>query len=949
MTASPVAGSRRRFPLAPAFRFAIIAFTLAGLALRLFQLTHSDLWGDEAYSVWLSQRDPLSILADLAQGEPHPPFYPLLLWLWMKAAGSSEFAVRLPSVLLGTALVPLAALWGRRLAGRGAGLAAAALAVVNPFLLWYSQEARMYIAAATFATWSMLALDDALSGRRSYRPYVVATALLIYAHYYGLFVWAAQLIVLDTLAALDRARPRAWLRPIGLVGLLYLPWVAFSGRIFFSYYGIAPGRVDLPGTLWSFWQHAAVGMTLTGRRADALVLVYTALAVLGAAALAWRSRRTSGGRVTRPLRGAAQAARPLPLPSAALSTRFALLVAWLLVPLLGGIVVSLFRPMYAERYLIVSAPALLLLVAAGATGFSWRWAGESARRALRALGALAVLALVAGAGLSLQPYYFDAKYLKSQYGDHARQVAALALPGDAVLLDGHSQVFLQRYYYHGDLTEYLMPVGVPIDEAGTAAKLREIAARHRGAWLYLYATSDYDPGGFVERWLENNAYRAWHTWTINGRLLYFAFYPPERLTPLGGGFDYGASLRLEEISWPDGRPRTGEVVPLHLRWQGDETRPLKLSARLLDSEGYLWGSTDQDALRGPKVADGRIEDRIGLLIQPGTPPGDYRLELRLYQAADGKSLAPRPEGGQSDPGKGPRAEGEALVLGGVRLDTPAIGQGLPLPGLRAADQRLGPLTLVSYGLPGEAVAGQKSYLTFVWRAREQPEEDYRLAVELLDAGGSVAFRREVALTNGTYPTTDWPAGALLRGQYNLAMDPRLPGGTYRWRLSLLSANGEPSGRAELDQVQVKARAPALPSAQPQRPADAQFGSRARLTGYTVSPEQASAGGQVAVTLFWEPMEATEESYSVFVHVVDHAGQPVAQRDSVPCDGKCPTTSWVPGDTIEDRYEVSIPPGLPTGEYNVAVGLYLPTTGQRLASRGSETGAFALPGSLVVGQ
>ena len=57
---------------------------LLAFGLRLFRLANSDLWGDEAYSVWLSRQEPSAILGALSQGEPHPPFYPLLLWVWMK-------------------------------------------------------------------------------------------------------------------------------------------------------------------------------------------------------------------------------------------------------------------------------------------------------------------------------------------------------------------------------------------------------------------------------------------------------------------------------------------------------------------------------------------------------------------------------------------------------------------------------------------------------------------------------------------------------------------------------------------------------------------------------------------------------------------------------------------------------------------------------------------------
>jgi 4-amino-4-deoxy-L-arabinose transferase-like glycosyltransferase len=76
--------------------------------------------------------------------DTHPPGYYVLLWFWMKLFGSSEWALRTPSVLFGVGAVFLVYWLGARLISRNAGLLAAALLALNGHHVFWSQTARMY-------------------------------------------------------------------------------------------------------------------------------------------------------------------------------------------------------------------------------------------------------------------------------------------------------------------------------------------------------------------------------------------------------------------------------------------------------------------------------------------------------------------------------------------------------------------------------------------------------------------------------------------------------------------------------------------------------------------------------------------------------------------------------------------------------------------------------------
>jgi hypothetical protein len=102
----------------------------------------------------------------------------------------------------------------------------------------------------------------------------------------------------------------------------------------------------------------------------------------------------------------------------------------------------------------------------------------------------------------------------------------------------------------------------------------------------------------------------------------------------------------------------------------------------------------------------------------------------------------------------------------------------------------------------------------------------------------------------------------------------------------------------------------------------------RLNGYALTPES-TPGGVMLVTLLWESLRPVDANYQVFVHLLDAQGNKVAQRDGQPVQWLRPTSTWLPGEEIADRYGLLLPETFPTGSYTIAVGLYDPVTGQRL--------------------
>lgn len=100
-----------------------------------------------------------------------------------------------------------------------------------------------------------------------------------------------------------------------------------------------------------------------------------------------------------------------------------------------------------------------------------------------------------------------------------------------------------------------------------------------------------------------------------------------------------------------------------------------------------------------------------------------------------------------------------------------------------------------------------------------------------------------------------------------------------------------------------------------------FGEAIELQGFSLPDAPIRAGSIVPLTLFWRPEATPDQRYKVFVHILDADARLVAQTDREPVGGLDPTDRWEPGETVVDRYGVSLPEDVKPGTYTVLAGLY----------------------------
>ena len=103
--------------------------------------------------------------------------------------------------------------------------------------------------------------------------------------------------------------------------------------------------------------------------------------------------------------------------------------------------------------------------------------------------------------------------------------------------------------------------------------------------------------------------------------------------------------------------------------------------------------------------------------------------------------------------------------------------------------------------------------------------------------------------------------------------------------------------------------------------------RLRWLGYRLVNPTVLPGETLSIWLEWQLVTATDHDYTVFVHLVQD-GTLRGQIDRPPLFGRWPSSRWLPGMRIMDRFDLPIPPDAPPGRYQLHLGVYDAANGQR---------------------
>ena len=613
----------------------IIAILILWLAagLRFYRLDAQSLWNDEGNSARLSER-PLSLIIEGTASDIHPPLYYILLRGWREFLGESAFGLRSFSAFAGVLTVATTLALGRLFFRQRSDpeipvrfvLIATFLAAVNPTLIYYSQEMRMYsllallTAVSTLFLWRWLSAEP---GSKWAIAYVLSATAGLYTHYFFpavlvlqnliVLLWLLRACGIFVFAVSEPLQKRPlrktilhWTGMMVLIFLLYLPWLPIFLRQ-------AGGRPALRAPLLQFIGDSirwlAFGETILRG-----ALIWPTVAVI--ALLLWAS-----------------------------------LVGWRqsMIPMLGAAIPVLFMfsvgttlPAFF-KFMLTAVPFFVLWLGR-ALDSPPRWRG---RKWSLLIPLLLFFPLLWGTAFSLQNLYNNPIFARADYRGIAARIAAEGDTNAGIILNAPNQWEVFTYYHRQGAPVYPLPKGQP-DPASLEPELERIAADHDRLYAIFWGEDQRDPRRVVERWLDANTFKASEEWVGDVRFVIYAVAREEaHSVDTAVHLSFGQFITLQGYSLHTDQLLPGDIAQVTLFWQTAAAldQRYKIFLHLLDQDGNLVAQRDSEPGGGYlpttswPIAE-TIVDKHGLLLPGDLSPGQYELIMGLYDIADPATRLP---------------------------------------------------------------------------------------------------------------------------------------------------------------------------------------------------------------------------------------------------------------------------------------------------------------------
>lgn len=371
-------------------------FTLIEHLSTPFVYLTQSLWRDEAFSFFLA-KNSIPSLIKFATSDFNPPLYYIVLHVWMIIFGESELAMRSLSFIFHLLASYVGYKLGSLIFGKKIGGFVSLLIFFNPILLYYGFEARMYSMLAFFSITSVY-----LFFAKNWKWWFLFTLLGMYSH---LFFWFTILTEIIFVLLVSKKQLLIFFKKIILLLLLYIPWfpMVFT-QIMKGTHGFWVNRIDQWTVMSSLGNIFTSYEGTPGGLWDKTSLLSMLIIVL--IAVVWLKKRSAFVKFN---------------------------TIWLFVPLTAVLSISLWKPIFVNRYLIfLSLPMIFFIVAFGRLFIRW-WR------------------LVFGVALFFELLiflYFGPYFKKIDIRGTVKKIQAQMAKGD-VLVSRTPLTFFEANYYSG--------------------------------------------------------------------------------------------------------------------------------------------------------------------------------------------------------------------------------------------------------------------------------------------------------------------------------------------------------------------------------------------------------------------------------------------------------------------------------------------------------------------
>ena len=903
----------------------IVALTLIAAILRAQDVLGRSMWLDEGTTImrinnpWLNVLSNVIDLASLSMIDTHPPVYFLLLKLWTVLTGHTEFVLKWFSVMAGVLAEPLVYVLARRLLNRRTAVIAAVMMLLSGLIQWYSHELRMYTFVVCVSLLNTYIFYKALfphPGANRMQGWIgwIALTLISCTTYYpfgGLLVAQVVVGVITVWRRPEKLQREEWLTLAGgallgtllIVGIyLWPPTQELFSRLSAGSerdYSFVPLDVIAESVLSGF----IFGVNRVDPTGNVIVWGTGLLCVLGALL---------------PLDGSAQDKR----------TRNGRLIAAMAAvgPMLVWFAISYVKPNFqGVRHLILVVPGIAMLVAhALDMGLSWHPARHRMSRIATTSVVAGLILVLLGAEIYGTAYVFihtpdwqdDWRGMAEYVRDHWQE-------GDVLVINSPITDVTVDFYVPDLPSTVAPPVRIYADQPEAEAQRQELVAKYKRIWFSNTGTGDGRDPGTTFKWLDaHTSHRETVGFSTRTRFITVDLFDvqspvtdrlPGSAQPVNDVPEraIGAYIAGYEIK-PGDSHNPQPNLWLSLYWKRVDTTDVKThsaSFRLADQNGVTWANWYMPAQLDAAPKTWAVGDyyRVDYVVPMamGLPARQYILELVVQVSAKAELM---------------QRVSQSLTTAGlsccVRITQwPALPLSEQHDVWQAHDATLQKAEFLTPVKPGDVLP-----VAFTWKLLSADAGAWQTVVRLepLIGGSSVASSAAEGgdgLFTGATPLSE-PIRELKSMQVPYDTTP----GLYRLTLTRqFSDTKRTSDGVWLGLIQVEGY-PASPlTAQPQHTVNAHVGEL-DLLGYSMD-QPMMRGITLNFHTLWRVTGQPTRDGVLFLHLLTPDGQPVAQDDNPPQQGKRSTLTYRSGDGIDQVHQIILPSDTPSGEYLLYAGVY----------------------------
>jgi uncharacterized membrane protein len=460
--------------------FILLATILVTILVSVFMLFPQSIRLDEAQSIWQATKS-IPAFISLTGQNVHVPLYGMLLHFWLQIFGTSVVAARSLSLLLFVFTVPALYILARESGGRKVAYFTIILFSLSPFIVWYSNEARMYtlfLFAATLNNLFFLRMYRS-DGKEGKLGFFLSTVLGFYSHYFFVFLVATQsLFVISKLSGVLHSTNDFNAAPSLSPFRRYLPFaLKFFALLISSFLFLLPWLVYVfllgnaantqplipPPTSFSVFQSLIEFIFgFQNSNLQGIMISLWPFLVLMTIILFTQRRK---------------------IPAA----NFEYFIVVTFLPILLVFVASFIKPIFLTRYLILVTPTLFFILAAVLVNYT--------QRITYIITTISIVVLFL---LLINQNVSASTPVKENYAGVANYLNQTVKPTDIIAISSPFTVYPIEYYYTGTASLETIPEwnrysqgAIPnFSEKTFATQI----ANDKKIYTYLYLVLSYDQG-----------------------------------------------------------------------------------------------------------------------------------------------------------------------------------------------------------------------------------------------------------------------------------------------------------------------------------------------------------------------------------------------------------------------------------------------------------------------